>query len=180
MQTSLVNGFADPPPTTTQIVGQKRLREKVQLVGGVANFPLATPLSCLPLLAPEIRVLKVSVWASAAANSLLTVVFNPSNAGGGDAATFVDEGIQGSARPAVHLIPSFLYRSVWWNASGAVGVSLLTLGGTATDLLVVDVTVEYRTAVQACPAYMAVMSRAAALALHESDSEEEVGAKEWH
>jgi hypothetical protein len=154
MKTTRTRGPSDPPPTNTNITGMKRLRKKVQLVAGVAALTFADVGNCLPIesTTAEIRVVKLSAWASATAGSLLIVKFPigalPSVVG--DNQTWTDEGTQGAMRPAVHLIPNFAFRNQWVSASNVAQVA--TFGGTATDLLVVDITVEYRSDVQTCPA----------------------------
>jgi len=152
MTTSLVVGPIDPPATTNNIVGTKRIREKVQLVAGNGILTFATLLTCLPLTTPEIRIMKLSVWASATAGSFLQCVMT-SGISNSDVATFTDEGTQGAMRPQIHIRPSFNFRNTWYSAASAGGTPVATFGGTATDLLVVDVTLQFRTAVQTCPAY---------------------------
>jgi hypothetical protein len=159
MTTLKTSGATDPPQTSTQIVGEKRLRKKVQLAGGNGSLTVENVLSCLPLTSPEFRVLKLSVWASATANSLLSVVFPVKAAAGagvsatpGDNSAWTDEGTQGAMRPQVHLLPNFDFRNYWFTQANDGTQLLATFGGTATDLLVVDITVQFRTGVQSCPA----------------------------
>jgi hypothetical protein len=164
MATIKARGPADPPQTSTNIVGDKRLRKKVQLSGGNGTLTVNDVRACLPLTSPEFRVLKLSVWASASATSLLSVVFPvrepgfQNNPGGfvpgtpGDNSAWADEGTQGALRPQVHLMPNFDFRNYWFTSVNVGTQVLATFGGTATDLLVVDITVQFRTAVQVCPA----------------------------
>jgi len=150
MSTKLVGGPQDPPPTDLRITGVKRLRKKLQLAAGTGIMTLGNVRSCLALgAAYEFRVMKFSVWASAGANSLLQVTFP--TASDGDFATYADEGTQGAVRPQVHLMPNFQFRSRWFGAADDTQ-NLANFVGTATDLLVVDVTVEYRSSSQSCPA----------------------------
>lgn len=153
MQTTMVRGPSDPPQTSENFVGMKRFRKKVQLAAGVGSMTIADLAGCIPFSGTFFfRIMKMSVYASASANSLLTVVFPLTITSGiGDQKTFVDEGTQGSIRPNIHLIPNFDFRTRWFQ-NDVVG-TIATFGGTASDLLVVDVTLEYRTATQTCPAY---------------------------
>jgi hypothetical protein len=164
MATIKVRGPVDPPQTSTNVVGDKRLRKKVQLAGGAGTLTVGNVRSCLPLTSPEFRVLKLSVWASAAANSLLSVLFPVRNPGfqqnpgsfvpgtPGDNSAWTDEGTQGALRPQVHLMPNFDFRNYWFTSDNVDTQVLAMFGGTATDLLVLDISVQYRTAVQGCPA----------------------------
>lgn len=157
MSTIKTTGPVDPPQTTTNVVGVKRIRKKVQLAAGVGSLTRADIAGCLPLTNPEFRIMKFSVWASAAANSLLSVVFPISLPGThsidliGDNSAWTDEGTQGSIRPQIHLTPNFAYRNLWQGTFDPSPV-VATFGGTSTDLLVVDITLQYRTAIQSCPA----------------------------
>lgn len=164
MSTSLTSGPKDPSPVTTNVKGVKRIRKKVQLAAGIGQMTIGDIITCLPLTTPEIRIMKFSVWASATSPSLLSVVFPVSNVTGfGDNAAWNDEGTQGQQRPAIHLIPNFNFRSFWFTPAFSSNV-IATFGGTATDLLVVDITVEYRTAVQSCPAMVYLQTL-----MHDSD-----------
>jgi hypothetical protein len=160
MKTTRTSGPYDPPPTNENITGIKRLRKKLQLVAGVGSITIADLFSCLPITfatTGEMRILKLSAWASASANSLLTVVFPIGNgASPGDIQTWADEGTQGALRPAIHLTPNFMFRSSW--IPNTVPLTIATFGGTATDLLVIDITVEYRSAAQSCPALVLAQS----------------------
>lgn len=155
MHTSRVSGPVDPPQTCASVMGVKRLRKKVQLAAGNATLTLNDILNCLPFATDAtfstfIRILKLSVWGSAGPNSLVAVNF-PLHLNGlpADSTEWVDEGTQGSIRPQVHLAPNFAYRSTWLTAGSVNNVALFA--GTATDLLVVDITVEYKTVKQGCP-----------------------------
>jgi len=151
MSTIQTSGPRDPPQTSTNIVGVKRIRKKVQLVAGNGSINTTDIGTCLPLTTAEFRIFKLSVWASASAGSLLSVVFpTMSSASPGDNSAWTDEGTQGSIRPQIHLTPNFAYRETWFSPTSSLVVA--TFGGTATDLLVVDITLQYRTAVQSCPA----------------------------
>lgn len=154
MSTIATTGPVDPPQTTTNIVGIKRIRKKVQLTAGVGQITILDIQNCLPLTAPEFRIMKMSTWASASAGSLLTVVFPLGTSRAfADRSSWTDEGTQGSIRPQIHLIPNFSFRNAWLqNSDPEFPGPVATFGGTATDLLVVDITLQYRTAIQSCPA----------------------------
>lgn len=150
MSTIRTTGSIDPPQTTTQIVCVKRIRTKVQLAADTATLTADKIIACLPLTNAEFRIMKFSVWGSAGANSFIQVLF-PSRAIDGDDSTWADEGTQGSIRPQVHLTPNFRCRENWILTSSTQVVA--TFQGTATDLLVVDITLQYRTVSQSCPAF---------------------------
>jgi len=151
MSTIQTSGPVDPPQTSTNIVGIKRIRKKIQLAAGVGSLDTTQIGACLPLNSAEFRIFKLSAWASASANSLLSVVFPASTGiGTGDNSAWTDEGTQGSVRPQIHLIPNFAFRDIWFNPTSSLVIA--TFGGTASDLLVVDITLQYRTSQQSCPA----------------------------
>jgi hypothetical protein len=147
MNTMATTGPIDPPQPNTNVVGIKRIRKKLQLVAGNGVLQATDIITCLPLTGASIRILKFSAWGSATAGSFISVLFGNA-ASGSDTQTWTDEGTQGSIRPQIHLTPNFNYRNTWITTGPVASVS-----GTATDLIVIDVTVEYRTAVQSCPAF---------------------------
>jgi hypothetical protein len=155
MKTSRTTGPVDPPPTSTNITGVKRTRHDIHLAAGVGSLSWSAVGNCLPIdnATSELRIIKLSVWGPAAPGSDITVVFPISSAPTvyGDAQTWVDSGTQGSLRPAVHLTPNFNFRSTFVSAS--LATPFATFGGSImSEDLIVDVTVEYRTNVQSCPA----------------------------
>lgn len=151
MNTMATTGPLDPPQTNTNVVGVKRIRKKLQLVAGNGTISSGDILSCLPfIVGAAFRVMKVSVWGSATPGSFLQVQLGDGSVNS-DIQTWTDEGTQGSVRPQVHLTPNFDFRNTWIGPSLAGG-PIVAATGTAMDLLVVDITLEYRTFVQTCPA----------------------------
>jgi hypothetical protein len=164
MSTVRCTGPRDPPQTTTNVVGLKRIRKIIPIVASVGSLTLGDLRSCLPLTTPEIRILKLSVWGSdanpgtsaelpSAAISCVFPVGSASNLNPGDNSTWVDEGTHGQQRAQIHLKPCFEYRNFWFLAGVATSTLIATFGqATATSQLIVDITIQYRTAVQSCPA----------------------------
>jgi hypothetical protein len=160
-------GFADPPPTSTQIVGFKRIRKLVPLVTGAGKITVGDVTSCLPLSTnnTEFRVLKMSVWGSDGGSSAgsLSCVFPvglqspaPYDPIPGDNSAWTDEGVAGQSRSQIHLTPAFAFRNYWIsqlknNAATVIG-TFAHAGDTAPSTVIVDLTLQYRTVSQACPA----------------------------
>lgn len=156
MSTVRTGGPVDPPQTTTNVVGVKRIRHLVPITGGVGSLTLGDIRLCLPLTAPELRILKLSAWGRD--GSQLSVVFpvgSAANLNPGDNSVWVDEGTTGQQRAQIHLTPCFEYRNFWF-LTGLTGATVLATFGsgaaTAGDQVIVDLTVQYRTAIQTCPA----------------------------
>jgi len=155
MATVRTSGPLDPPQTTTNVVGTKRIRKVVATLLGVGQLTLGDIRSCLPLSTPELRILKISIWGPD--GSQISVVFpigTASNSNPGDNSVWVDEGTTGQQRAQIHLTPCFEYRNFWFLAGQADATLIATFGSTAAvnSNLIVDLTVQYRTAIQTCPA----------------------------
>lgn len=164
MSTARCSGPIDPPQTTTNVVGVKRIRKIVPIVASVGSLTVGDLRSCLPLTNPEIRILKLSVWGQdvnngvatdlhSAAISCVFPVGTASNSNPGDNSTWVDEGTFGQQRAQIHLTPCFEYRNFWFQSTVAASTLIATFGqAIAASELIVDITIQYRTAVQSCPA----------------------------
>jgi hypothetical protein len=106
--------------------------------------------------------MKLSVWGpdagtgglgSAGNVSVVFPVGSATNSNPGDNSVWVDEGTTGQQRAQIHLQPCFEYRNFWFLTGIADSTLVATFGSnTATTQFVVDVTVQYRTAIQSCPA----------------------------
>lgn len=160
MVTTKARGLSDPPQTSTNVTGFKRIRKEVTTAASAGSLTLGDIRTCLPVTGAEIRILKLSAWAGATAQNRLTVVFPVTipTLAIGDNAVYEDEGTQNSMRPSVHLKPNFLYRNFWFTAA----VPLTTVIATFTSIpaiegLVVDISLEYRTSPQTCPALEAAL-----------------------
>lgn len=162
MSTVQTTGSRDPPQTSTNVVGSKRIRKIVTLAVGVGQLTIGDIRSCLPLTAPEIRILKLSVWGPDTSPTAtvpvgnISVVFPVGTASPlspGDNSVWVDEGTIGQQRAQIHLLPCFEYRNFWFPSATPTGTLVATFGSpVAAANLIVDITVQYRTAVQSCPA----------------------------
>jgi hypothetical protein len=131
----------------------------VNLAGttGTGSLTLGDVRSCLPLVTPELRFVKLSVWGPDELTlSCVFPVGSASNIHPGDNATWTDDGVPGAKRAQIHLTPAFDYRNFWFVLGQADSTVLATFGvapaPTAATGLIVDITVNYRTAVQSCPA----------------------------
>jgi hypothetical protein len=162
MSTVRALNVIDPPQTSTNVVGFKRIRKTVTLLSGAGSLPLGDVVSCLPLVSPELRIVKLSCWHND--TGTLSVVFPVSNPpsspiGGplsgtpGDNSAWSDDGSPGAVRAQIHLTPNFEYRNYWLSTArnGAAAI-IATFGSSGTGTLIVDVTLQYRTSVQTCPA----------------------------
>jgi hypothetical protein len=164
MSTTTAKGQIDPPQISTNVVGYKRLRHRITLVASSATLTVSNVRGCLPITTPEIRITKLSVWASASAGSFIRVVFPISTSTlvpvlPGDNSVWTDEGTQGSIRPQVHLTPNFDFRNYWITAEIPDATALASFTGLPTDTIIVDVTVQYRSAVQGCPSFLPPSNR---------------------
>jgi hypothetical protein len=157
---------ADPPQTSSNILGFKRLRQKLSVPVAGASLTLGSIRNCLPVTAPEIRILHLSVWAP---NSKpISVVFPISNAISppaigspdpgtpGDNSTWTDVGVLGNSVSQIHLRPAFDYRNFWFTSANRDPTLIATFGGTLAvdELLTIDISVQYRTAPSACAALL--------------------------
>jgi len=144
----------DPPQTTTNVVGFKRIRKVVTVASAAGQLLLGDVRSCLPLTDPELRFVKLSVWAGD--DDTLSCVFpvgSATNVHPGDDATWTDNGVPGAQRAQIHLTPAFDYRNFWFLVGQPNSTVIATFGTTGPSVsFIVDVTVNYRTAVQTCPA----------------------------
>jgi hypothetical protein len=162
MSTVITSGPRDPPQTTTNVVGIKRIRKTILLAAGAGSLTIGDLRSCLPLDAPELRIMKLSVWGPDSGNSAIapfgniSVVFpvgTSSNSNPGDNSVWVDEGTSGQQRAQIHLLPCFEYRNFWFVTGTAASTIVATFGSSVLLAnLIVDVTLQYRTAIQSCPA----------------------------
>jgi len=157
MSTVRAGNAIDPPQTTTNVVGTKRIRKLVPLTLKVGQLTLGDIRSCLPLTLPELRFLKLSVWGGDDTDlSCVFPVGSITNLHPGDDAVWNDTGTPGNQRAQIHLTPAFDYRNFWFNSGMPATTIIATFGadpGAPTLVnLIVDVTVQYRTAVQTCPA----------------------------
>jgi hypothetical protein len=166
MSTVVTVGPRDPPQTTTNVVGVKRIRKNIAIAANVGTLTIGDIRLCLPLDAPELRIMKLSVWgpdSGVGAGGLpvapgsLSVVFpvgSATNSNPGDNSVWVDEGTSGQQRAQIHLRPCFEYRNFWF-LTGAAGSTVVATFGLTTPtvaVVIVDVTLQYRTAIQSCPA----------------------------
>jgi len=172
MSTSVTRGARDPPQTATNVVGNKRLRKIVNITDGNGTLSLSDVVACLPFSTnnTEFRILKLSVWGPDTSNvadssqslscvfPVATIVASPLIPTPGDNSAWEDDGTQGQARAQLHLTPNFSYRTYWLaqnrNGIGALiaSFSLLPLTAASTRTLIVDISVQYRTVPQLCPA----------------------------
>jgi hypothetical protein len=172
MSTSVTKGARDPPQTATNVVGNKRLRKIVNITDGNGTLSLSDVVACLPFSTnnTEYRILKLSVWGPDYSNSTVstqslscvfpvaTIVASPLIPTPGDNSAWEDDGTQGQARAQLHLTPNFSYRTYWLaqNRNGADALiatfSLLPLSTVLSQTLIVDISVQYRTVPQLCPA----------------------------
>lgn len=168
MTTTRVSNVVDPPQTSTQVVGVKRLRKNITINAGVGQLTLAELRTCLPLTNPELRILKFSVWGQdgtpnvEAQNNAISCVFPISNpvagtspGSPGDNSVWSDNGTSGHQRAQIHLKPAFDYRNFWFTSLNLGTELIATFGGdvnVVTTQFIVDITVSYRTAAQSCPA----------------------------
>lgn len=165
MLTTRTRGIRDPPQTSTQVVGEKRLRKLVTITAGAGVLTIGDLRTCLPLTSPELRILKLSVWGpdstAASASAAISMVFPITAAATstvGDNAVWEDEGTSGQSRAQIHVVPNFAFRSYWFTASSDPAQVVATFGTTATTtVFIVDITVQYRTSVQSCPALQHAM-----------------------
>jgi hypothetical protein len=170
MSTSVARGARDPPQTATNVVGNKRLRKIVNITDGNGTLSLSDVVACLPFSTnnTEFRILKLSVWGPDFTTAgftqslscvfpVATIVASPLIPTPGDNSAWEDDGTQGQSRAQLHLTPNFGYRTYWLsqprNGIGALiaSFSLLPLS-TASQTLLVDISVQYRTVPQLCPA----------------------------
>lgn len=169
MSTIRASNQRDPPQTTTNVVGFKRLRKTIIApVSGNIAITVGDIASCLPFQTnnSEFRILKFSVWGPDSAGSTSSIfspiscvfpVSNPATAGfngtPGDNAVWADEGTAGHQRAQIHLTPAFDYRNYWLGPlNNGPGAIVSTISTSTTSTVIVDVSVQYRTVVQACPA----------------------------
>jgi hypothetical protein len=157
MSTVRCTGPIDPPQITTNVVGMKKIRHLVNIAAAVGALTIGDIRDCLPLSTPEIRILKLSVWGNDSISSTISCVFpvgSATNLNPGDNSVWVDEGTFGQQRAQIHLTPCFEYRNFWFVAAVPASTVIATFGqsGTGASQLIVDLTVQYRTAVQSCPA----------------------------
>lgn len=153
----MASGMSDPPQTTTNIVGFKRLRKVVKMAdpSGAANLTLSDLRACLPLTTPDLRVVKLSVWSANA--DMISCVFpvgSTNNVHPGDDAAWSDTGVVGQSVAQLHITPAFDYRNFWFVSGFDASTVLATFAGAAGTIMTVDVSVNYRTAVQSCPALL--------------------------
>jgi len=156
MSTVRTSGPVDPPQTTTNVVGMKRIRKIIAIsTAGVGSLTLGEVRACLPLTNPALRILKMSIWGPDGSQiSCVFPVGSASNLNPGDNSVWVDEGTTGQQRAQIHLTPCFEYRNFWFLTGLASATVLATFGGNSgtASQLIVDLTVQYRTDIQTCPA----------------------------
>lgn len=161
---------SDPPQTSSNVIGFKRLRQKLSVTGTGASLTLGSIRSCLPISFPEIRILHLSVWAPNA--KLLSVVFPVSNAISppaigspdpgtpGDNSAWTDVGVLGNSVSQIHLRPAFDYRNFWFTPSNRDPTIIATFGASLAvdEQLTLDISIQYRTAPSSCAALLHLKS----------------------
>lgn len=155
MTTIRAGNAMDPPQTTTNVVGFKRIRKIVNTNGGTGQLTLGDVRSCLPLTTPDVRFVKLSVWSTDEATlSCVFPVGSSTNVHPGDDSAWTDDGVPGNSRAQIHLTPAFDYRNFWFIDGVAANTVIATFGvpTTGVNSVIVDITVNFRTAVQSCPA----------------------------
>ncbi len=114
MTTIRAGNAMDPPQTTTNVVGFKRIRKIVNTNGGTGQLTLGDVRSCLPLTTPDVRFVKLSVWSTDEATlSCVFPVGSSTNVHPGDDSAWTDDGVPGNSRAQIHLTPAFDYRNFW-------------------------------------------------------------------
>jgi len=150
MDTRLVSGPNDPASTLADIVVNHKFTLRV-VTAADGQFILTIPslLSGIPggnTTFDRIRILKISVYGSATDSSF--VRFRQASGGTTpyiiDSADFIDYGVQGSRRPALHISPSFSVRQSWQSLAVTPGeiASLISL---PDSQLIVQISVQLRT-----------------------------------
>jgi hypothetical protein len=167
MSTTRASNIRDPPQTTTNVVGFKRIRKNIAVSNtGIGSLTVGDVTSCLPFAAgnTQFRILKFSIWGpdSDGDNLVapLTCVFPISNAAAltftgtpGDNSAWTDEGVQGQSRPQIHLTPAFDYRNYWLSSTlNGPAAFIATFSTSISNHVIIDLSIQYRTTVQSCPA----------------------------
>ncbi len=143
LETKLVNGPTDPRTALSDLIFTKVFTTTQILASGTATITAATIkalLSTSVTAAYSFRIQKISAYASAAAGSFVGVQLSSSDEG-----QYIDYGTQGSVRPQVHIRPSMQFRQTWLN-NATPATNLFSLTGTATDTVVLQITLEVRIA----------------------------------
>jgi len=132
----------------TDIILTSKRRYRPLLTGETGAFSpqrLATGIPGGASVFDRIRILKVTAYAAAGANTYVQVTFAD------DQSQFEDFGTQGAMRPALHLMPPFETRQFWYPTTDTNSVFTVSTTGTTPDFIV-DVTMEFRSISQVAPA----------------------------
>lgn len=159
MSSVRASGPSDPPQLNTNIVGVKVIRKILTPEATTGNIMVLAKdlLNCLPVVNPNARILKMSCWG--ADHQQISCVFPAGGAdnGVGDDAAWSDRGVPGQSLAQIHVTPSFNFRNTWFSYKGQTRVGVFSSQRSSTEAylpLTVDFTIEYRTALQSCPAYL--------------------------
>jgi hypothetical protein len=145
MKTTRVNGPADPSPTLRDIeVIQKFTSTTKTDNSGNATLTIQSLLSVIPgsnIIWDRIRIMKISAYAPAVANSFIALEFDESTFVN-DRSNFIDYGTAGSRRPAIHVSPAFNKRIEWLDTNNEQ--TFLRLRSLPDTEIVATVTVHLR------------------------------------
>lgn len=149
MDSRLVNGPNDPAQTSADIVVYHKFTLRV-VTAADGQYILTIP-SLLPAIPggntvfDRIRIIKMSFYANATTDSFIRY----RQASGGstpyiiDSADFIDYGVQGARRPALHISPSFSVRESWQSLANTGEIaSLISLPDSP---IIVQLSVQLRT-----------------------------------
>lgn len=155
----MASGPSDPPQISTNVVGNKVVRMVITPEPSVGSkFVLAKDiLFCLPVLNPDCRILKMSAWGED--HDYISCVFpvGGTDNGIGDDAAWSDRGVPGQSLAQMHVTPSFNFRNRWFSLKGETRVATFSTTQKPDKTyksVIVDFTLQYRTALQRCPAYL--------------------------
>lgn len=154
LETLRTSGPVDPSPTTSDVIVKHKFTAKVTTAAdGIyvmsgAFFANVTPHVAANFSFDRFRVLKVSAFASAIAGSFiqakgLTGTTVPTLVTT-DEFNMIDYGTQGSRRPAVHFVPNFQVRQLWFPVNVNVG-EFFQFTSLPSSEIIFQVTLELRT-----------------------------------
>jgi hypothetical protein len=158
MGSTETRGSQDPESVKDTV----KVRHRVQLPLTVTSSGSAVTATSIAAVIPasgtawpQFRILKIDVWGpdstSTAAPFASPIALQMV---GGDGASFSDWGTQGQQRAQLHIIPDFEFRSIWRLATGTTALFTVFSNDTTGVSIIVNVTLEMRTATQALPNFL--------------------------
>lgn len=138
MSSTRVGGPNDPPPIQRDVVVTKIIQLQPTVQNASFSLTYAAVAGGIPTCFDMLRIIKVSLWATATTGAKVSAIFS------GDGAQFSDYGTTGAVRPQLHISPTFQTRQRWVASDSTDVIATVDVEPTSGAQLLIHVTAEFR------------------------------------